>query len=196
MKATRPGSPAISNANLPEAVVENWRKMGAPPVGQDELLAIQKALVEELSPARIARELAAAGAELRHPEVIECDARWRNNLIAKLMKDFAGLTRLGTGAPLRLKDADAAIAHLEALRVRLIAEEDETTLGDLRDLAIEARHSALSHAHNRSWSVVLREEQAEVSEWFRVWLETPELFAQWVNLRKASRNFQNKFADA
>ena len=35
----------------------------------------------------------------------------------------------------------------------------------------------------------------EISEWFRVWLETPNLFNQWLELRRSSEAFKEKFSD-
>src|SRR6266508_2157384 len=70
----------------------------------------------EESPAAIARVLADEGAELRHPEVIELDARWREAKIESHTARFKGLEDLLTGKPLRLKKAEALIKRLEKLR--------------------------------------------------------------------------------
>jgi hypothetical protein len=32
-----------------------------------------------------------------------------------------------------------------------------------------------------------RREYAEIAEWFAVWLQTPDLFTDWVGLRKRQR---------
>jgi hypothetical protein len=194
MKVKSKGLQNITAGNLDELIVSTWRQMGITSVGEPELLAIQQALGEEISPASIARELASAGAELRHPEVIECDAHWREKQIAKRIKTFAGLAQLQKREPLRLREAEASIARLEALRVRLTAAQDEGALSEIRQLAIEARQSAMNLVNETSMSSLDREEQAEVAEWLRVWLETPLLFAQWIDLRKASPAFVNKFA--
>jgi hypothetical protein len=194
MKVKSKGLQKIPAANLAEVIVSTWRQMGVRSVGEPELLAIQQALGEEMSPAAIARELASAGAELRHPEVIECDAHWREQQIAKRIKTFAGLSQWQKCEPLRLRDAEAAIAKLEACRVRLIAEQDEVALSEIRELAINARQSALNRADDTSLASSHRAEQAEIAEWLRVWLETPSLFVQWVDLRKASPAFTKTFA--
>src|SRR5687768_8988441 len=66
-----------------DLIVEVWQHLGDPSIGAAELREIQSALNEQLgegavdSPAAIARLLADEGAELRHPEVVECDATWR-----------------------------------------------------------------------------------------------------------------------
>lgn len=184
----------IPAAGLNELVVSVWQQLGATSVGKPELLAIQQTLTAELSPASIARELASAGAELRHPEVIECDADWRQSQLAKRVKAFAGLALLPQREPLRLRDAEVAIAEIEALRVRLSSAGDEVALGEVRELAIEARQSALIRANDASLSTLHQQEQIEIAEWLRVWLETPPLFEHWVELRKASQDFRDRFA--
>jgi hypothetical protein len=194
MKVKGKGFPEIPAADLGEAIVSTWRGLGATSVGARELLAIQEALPAEMSPASIARELAAAGAALRHPEIIECDARWREKQIAKQTRPFAGLAVLQERGSLRLRDAEAAITRLETLRAGLRAGDDEAVLDEIKKLAIDARQRALNSANDPSLSSSRREEQAEIAEWLRVWLETPHLFAQWVDLRKASAAFAKKFA--
>ena len=41
-----------------------------------------------------------------------------------------------------------------------------------------------------------RQEKEEIANWFRVWLETPDLFADWLELRKSSEQFQDLFGGA
>jgi hypothetical protein len=40
-----------------------------------------------------------------------------------------------------------------------------------------------------------RREKQEVANWFRVWLETSDLFFDWLELRKQSEEFQRLFSD-
>jgi hypothetical protein len=35
-----------------------------------------------------------------------------------------------------------------------------------------------------------RAEKQEIATWFRIWLETPDLFFDWLELRKASEEFR------
>src|SRR5438093_12917381 len=107
-----------------ELIVQAWDRLGRLSIGERELSAIQTMLRNQFgrggeeSPAAIARVLADEGAELRHPEVIEFDARWREAKIESDWKDFKGLDDLVTGRPLRLSKAEALIKKLERLRKR------------------------------------------------------------------------------
>ncbi|HYY42970.1 MAG TPA: hypothetical protein VE775_09580, partial [Pyrinomonadaceae bacterium] len=38
-----------------------------------------------------------------------------------------------------------------------------------------------------------RAEKAEIAEWFTVWLQTPELFQDWLGLRQRAPEFQQRF---
>jgi hypothetical protein len=63
--------------------------------------------------------------------------------------------------------------------------------------AFEAARTAKQNATELSQlpdlSAALRREQAEIAQWFAVWLQTPDIFAEWVGLRKASAEFKNLF---
>ena len=39
-----------------------------------------------------------------------------------------------------------------------------------------------------------RLEKAEIAEWFTLWLQSPEVFENWVKLRQKSKDFAEKFA--
>ena len=41
-----------------------------------------------------------------------------------------------------------------------------------------------------------REEKVEIANWFRIWLETPDAFFDWLEVRKHSPEFRAKFPDA
>jgi len=183
-------------------IVSTWRRMGEPPVGASELLQIQKAIEESFgpdsveSPARIARRLAQEGAELRHPEIIEWDVRWRESQLAGQMSAFDRVRALQTEAHLRLGSAEALLAELERLRQRFGRAAERDALNDLRTLAIESRYTATAMAKDASLPAGDRDEQAEIAEWLMVWLETPKLFEQWLDLRKSSKAFKEKFSKA
>src|SRR5678816_973680 len=71
-----------------ELIIEVWEALDCESVGARELLAIQDALRETLgegavvSPASIARVVVDEGAVLRHPEVLNCDVKWRARILA------------------------------------------------------------------------------------------------------------------
>jgi|SRR5262252_7329703 len=202
MKVSRKRGEHISPKSCSEIIVSLWREFGSPAVGASELTRLHDALAEIFardkvpSPARIARELAQEGAALRHPEIIESDARWREAQIADRLNAFQSLRLLQTGVPLQLNQAAAIIAELEEQRGRFLNTSDEVALAEVKTLGREAREVAKNRSMDSLLSAADREVQAEISEWFRVWLETPNLFSQWLELRRSSEAFKQKFSDS
>ncbi len=177
-------------------IVELWVKLGKPPVEARLLKSIQARLAtafedDELGPAAIARMLADEGAVLKHPEIIETDAQWRQRRIETNAKEFE---QLSSAQVMTLRKAEQFIDKLEQLRKQCELSEDPKPLAQVRTIASESRQLAESIARNRSAEQTLRVEQAEVAEWLKVWLQTPALFKDWVELRRRSEDFRAKFA--
>jgi hypothetical protein len=199
MKAEHPANHSSFEARRREKVVDVWRSLGEPTVGEDELRQIQKAMDREfvsgvavISPATIARILVDEGAELRHPEIIEFDARWREAMLENEAKGLDSISSLTTAKALSLKQAESLIKRLEKLRQRFDRTGNEQSR-QLRSLVIEGRQAALLRAKSRSLGEAERFAQAEIGEWLRIWLQTPTLFEQWLELRKSSTDFQKNF---
>src|SRR6266849_3724485 len=121
----------MEDNNKRELIVSTWRSLGVGRVGRKELRAIQNALAKEFgknavqSPASIARVLADEGAELKHPEIIEFDARWRESRVESEARKFKGLEQFFPGNLLSLKDAELMICKLEQLRRQFEREGDK-----------------------------------------------------------------------
>jgi len=177
-----------------ELIIEVWEALDCESVGERELLDIQRALYDTLgagavvSPAAIAREVADEGAVLRHPEVLNCDTKWRTRSLAALMPpqqfDFSTLAT-----------AAASLLKIDELRREAEAESNEQTLQQLRELVMlggkEARLLARSRIVPQKDRVVAK----EIVEWVRVWLQQPELFDDWLSLRQRSTEYRKEFAE-
>lgn len=183
-----------------ELIITAWDDLGRIMVGASELRKIQSLIRDQFgagaveSPAVIARVLADEGADLRHPEVIEFDARWREAEIKSNARGFAGFDGGPGGKPLRLKQAEALIKRLERMRARLEQTGDKAASQRARDKAVKAREVAQSLAKNRTLDQVVRAEQTEIVEWLAVWIQTPKLFTEWLELRRRSPDFREKFS--
>jgi hypothetical protein len=191
------GKPALSTRR--DLIIAVWDRLGRATIGESELREMQRSIRSEFgpganeSPAAIARMLASEGAELRHPEVIEFDARWREAEIESERGEFKGLEDLLTGKPLRLKKAEALIKRLEKLRKNSERAGDQTTLKQARNMAVNGRQIAESLVKDRTLNQTQRAEQAEIAAWLKVWIQTPNLFADWLELRRRSPDFKEKF---
>lgn len=200
MKAAHPANHSSFEARRREKVVEAWRSLGAPRVGEDELRQVQEVLAKEfvaadnpISPAAIARILADVGAEMLHPEIIEFDARWREARIKREAERFEDLERISSAKPMNREQAEALLNELEALRKRFAAEADAEALAELTTFAANARRAAQLLAKDPASDSIRRAEQVEISQWIKVWIQTPNLFADWLALRKSSPEFRKRF---
>ena len=183
-----------------EFIVAQWLRLGGKAIGRRELRRIQRALHEKFgeggveSPAKIARVLADEGAELRHPEVIEFDVKWREEKIEKETSEFKGLERFRDAKPVRLHEAESLIKKLEQTRQSSERNENKVNVQRLREIAIDVRQAAETLANDSTLTQRQRDEQAEIAQWLAVWLQTPNLFDDWLDLRRRSPDFRNKFS--
>lgn len=195
----RPGQSLAAQAAR-EGIVKLWLELGRPPVDAQFLKNVQQQLANDsenpaISPAEIARLLADEGAELRHPEIIESDVRWRESLVNNRMDKFAAVEPLSSGARLNIHDAGLLISKMEKLRQEFERDDDDTGLDELRTLAADARERAEAMGKNRKLNEMVRAEQSEIAEWLKVWLQTPTLFENWLELRRRSEEFRSKFPE-
>ncbi|MGQ0761828.1 MAG: hypothetical protein ACT4OT_07420 [Acidobacteriota bacterium] len=181
-----------------EFIVKLWLELGRPPVDAQFLENVQQQLAKSsedpaISPAEVARLLADEGAELRHPEIIESDVHWRESLVNSQMDKFATVEALSSGARLNIQDAGVLLSELEKLRQEFERDDDDTGLNELRTLAADARQNAEMMHKNRKLNERVRTEQREIAEWLKVWLQTPMLFENWLELRRRSEDFRKRF---
>jgi hypothetical protein len=89
-----------------------------------------------------------------------------------------------------LESAEASLQRLDAIyrEYRDASDRVGTTL--VRSLILKGRQRAESLAASSRVSPEKRREKQEVANWFRVWLETSDLFFDWLELRKQSEQFR------
>ncbi len=64
----------------------------------------------------------------------------------------------------------------------------------LAALARLGRRRAEMIARNPKVEALKRAEKEEVMHWFKIWLDTPDAFFDWLELRKQSAEFQRRFS--
>lgn len=194
-RENRSGRKAVE-ADQRDAILRRWRELGEPAIDARALNEIRRQILTEFhgkvtSPAAIARIIADAGGELRHPDVIEVDAQWRQSELEQA-REIAGIEALTSGEVLTLAEAERTLFRLEELRQQYESIGDEELFVPLRTLAIQARREAELLSRNTTADTI-RREQTEIAEWLKVWLQTPSLFADWLELRKRSVEFRQGF---
>jgi len=186
-----------SARNKRDLIIEVWEYLDCESVGAAELEQIQQALIEKfgagalMSPAAIARTVADEGAVLRHPEVFQCDVNWREQNLKRWEfsegLDFSNFS-----------SAFESVVKLEERRLQLQIGEGAkgaTGLRELRDLVTAARKDSLLQARSKILDGRVREQLKEISEWLTVWLQSPDLFSDWLDLRRRSPEYKKKFPE-
>ena len=166
-----------------EIIEEAWAKVGSESVGSRELGLIQRALEQNLgsgaveSPAKIARTLADWGVPLRHAEVLDADLAWRETQVETLFGpadfDFESI-----------ETAASSVAKLEILRAQFRESGNESGNESLRDYVRELKDEL---------TAMQTETSREVIQWLTIWLQNPEIFDDWLALRRKSPEFVRKF---
>jgi hypothetical protein len=87
-----------------------------------------------------------------------------------------------------LKFSDLASARKSILAINVLyqkfkAENDKIGIAKAIEVARQGRQWSLSMSRSKKVNDQKKSEKAEISEWFALWLRTPELFETWVELR-------------
>ena len=175
-----------------DLIIEVWEKLDCESVGAAEISAIEESLLGHFgdgaveSPMIIARILADEGAELRHAEIMELDVQRRLESPYDAM--FRNILKFSD-----FNQTLVSIRRLENLRRKFIRENDREGLRLMRQLAIKGKRRAQMIAGNEKVADEKRAEKREIAEWFTIWLQNPELFENWVTLRRNSADFIERF---
>jgi len=94
-----------------------------------------------------------------------------------------------------LQDAEVSITRLDELLRRFQAHGEKSAVERVLEIARLGKRRAEMISHNRKVEAQKREEKKEIAEWFRIWLETPDAFFDWLEVRKASPEFLEKFGN-
>ena len=92
-----------------------------------------------------------------------------------------------------LGDAEVSIMRLDELMRKFRAHGEKAAVGRVLEVARLGKRRAEMIARNHKVEPQKREEKLEIASWFRIWLETPDAFFDWLDVRKQSPEFQGKF---
>lgn len=175
-----------------DLIIEVWEKLDCESIGAAEIEAIELVVKEQYgkaaveSPMVIARLLADEGADLRHSEIMELYV----GRVTDRPYDAAlrGIVKIDD-----LQSAAASIRNLENLRRRYVADNDKEGLRLVRNAGMRGKSSAAALAEKENAREMARSVNTEIASWFTVWLQTPDVFETWLDLRQRSPEFIEKF---
>jgi hypothetical protein len=175
-----------------ELIVQVWRSLKRETVGAEELKVIELALRERFGdgavemPMKIARVLADAGAKLKYPEIMDLDFQRRSQSVQESI--FSAIRGFDS-----IEDAITSIKNLENLRKEFIREKNKKGLNLLSQIIAKTRQRILFDLKEKRPGIGKFEEKHEIAEWLRIYLESPDLFEKWIELRFLSDEFREKF---
>jgi hypothetical protein len=171
-----------------QIILEHCRAKALDRIGLAEIRALEHALRARLgsrtSPSYIAGVLRAAGKNVEYydrfadPPIEEPYASRLRNVL-----EFHDLA-----------SAEASLRKLDELYREYLSASDRAGTRWVRTLLQKGKLRASSLAANPRVSPQKGAEKAEIASWFRIWLETPDLFFDWLELRKASEGFRQFFS--
>jgi hypothetical protein len=117
----------------------------------------------------------------------------QDSLVQSAIQDHHELREKGL---LQLRDLDCALTSLQKVdalyrQYRGLSDRVGTSL--TRELVAKSEQRARSMAANARLGPEKRCEKQEIAQWFKIWLEVPDLFFDWLEIRQKSREFQRMF---
>ena len=95
-----------------------------------------------------------------------------------------------------LEDAEVSVMRLDELMRKFHAKGEHAAVERVLNVARLGKRRAEMIAHNHKVEAHKRAEKVEIANWFRIWLETPDAFFNWLDVRKQSPEFLAKFPQA
>jgi hypothetical protein len=89
-----------------------------------------------------------------------------------------------------IESAEESLRNLHAAYEEYRQAGDHPGMRRVRDLAVRGKQRAASIARNPRVDPAKRRVKLEIAHWFRVWLESPDLFFVWAEVRKNSEEYQ------
>jgi len=95
-----------------------------------------------------------------------------------------------------LEDSEVSVMRLDELMRKFRSQGEHAAVGRVLNVARLGKRRAEMISRNQKVEAHKRAEKEEIANWFRIWLENPDAFFDWLDLRKQSPEFQSKFPQA
>jgi hypothetical protein len=95
-----------------------------------------------------------------------------------------------------LEDAEVSIMRLDELMRKFRAHGEHAAVERVLAVARLGKRRAEMISRNQKVEASKRAEKVEIASWFRIWLETPDAFFDWLDVRKQSPDFKSRFPQA
>jgi hypothetical protein len=92
-----------------------------------------------------------------------------------------------------LGDAEVSLMRLDELLRRFKAHGERAAAERVMEIGRLGKRRAEMIARNHKVEAHKRAEKGEIASWFRIWLENPDAFFDWLDVRKQTSDFREKF---
>ncbi len=106
----------------------------------------------------------------------------------KFEEEFEDLLHFRT-----LEDAEVSLTRLDELMRRFRAHGESAAVERVLEVARLGKRRAEMIARNAKVEAQKRAGKEEIANWFRIWLETPDAFFDWLDVRKQSPEYIARF---
>ena len=177
-----------AHKNKKDMILETAREIGAQKWSVAEIDQLRRRLLAEHGEAGktgneyIAEVLKDAGWKIQITEREEAEDRFE--------EEFEDILHFKT-----LQDAEVSLTRLDELARRFRAHGEKAAVERVLEVARLGKRRAEMISHNRKVEEKKRKEKREIAEWFRIWLEMPDSFFNWLDVRKASAEFRANFGE-
>jgi len=174
-----------------ELILQICEEKGFTVIHREEIELINRALSERLgprggaTPSYIANVLIEAGK----------DVRYRDIMVKRRADDRYGDLFEGVLSFKNLEASEGSLREIDRLYHKFKAEGDKVGVARTELLATTGWRRASVMAKNRKLAPSIRLEKEEIACWFELWSENPEVFWDWLELRKRSQKFLKQFGD-
>ena len=170
-----------------EMILEIAHELSVPRFTPAEVEQIRRQLVARLGPGGktssdyVAGVLETAGMRIVWSTKADTEGQYE--------EEFQDLLHFST-----LEDAEMCIVRLDELYRKFKEDEEPAAVERVFEVARMGRRRAEMIARNHKVEPEKRAEKEEIMQWFKVWLDTPDAFFDWLEVRKSSPEFQRRFA--
>lgn len=169
------------------AILEVARELGVDKFTPAEIEQIRRQLVVRLgAPGKTAPEYIVGVLQSSGLRVA-----WSTAVDSEYEEEFHDLLHFAT-----LEEAEMCLVRLDELLHKFEIEGERAAANRVLEVARLGRRRAEMIARNPRVDPQKRAEKQEILQWFRVWLETPAAFFDWLEVRKQSVEYQRLFGAA
>ncbi|MGE0886774.1 MAG: hypothetical protein AB7P14_24915 [Blastocatellales bacterium] len=172
-----------------EMVLEIYDREAMGEVTSQEIEIINQALIDEygeggaMAPAEIARILHDEDLPIRFEQIFRMEST-----TDKYVDLFGRLSSFET-----LREAEQTLRKIDELHKQYLQSGDQTGARYARQAVLKMKKQAAALSQSSKLTEPERAEMGEIAQWMTVWLQTPDIFDQWLELRKAAEEFKTIF---